>query len=122
MKKGNDRFVTHSINIMFRVTSRVCIVPFSKPAIAPQQKDFDKLHDIICSGEMSTMFSWIVRQRSVLSNREELNKAKEKLQCFKGRTRNNWAHLSLCVSQVIWIYFNTIIKQMLNFSYLLLED
>ena len=59
---------------MKRVRTRVCCIPFHKPAIQstnPEQQDaFDELEELVSSGSFSCLFGWLVEQRKCLTDKQ----------------------------------------------------
>lgn len=57
-----------------RVQSRLCIIPFAKPSIAPitdeQQEAYDELDDLLAGEELSSVCGWAIAQRAALLNNE----------------------------------------------------
>ena len=91
--------------ISSRVLSRVCVVPFKTPKVAPiseeQQEAYDELDDLLDDGKPSSTIGWAVRQQSLLSKKEPVHQMKKLLHgSFNGRSRHNWTILTLCAQQV----------------------
>lgn len=90
---------------MKRVRTRVCCIPFHKPAIQPtnpeQQDAFDELEELVSSGSLSCLFGWLVEQRKCLTDKQLTREMCKKLRgSFSGRSLENWTLLMVCVSQV----------------------
>lgn len=89
-----------------RVQSRLCIIPFKKPSIAPttedQQTAFDELDDILMSGELSSVCGWAIKQREILEEKDKFKAMKAILRPhFEGRSVLNWAYIGICLKEVI---------------------
>ncbi len=94
--------------ILYRVLSRVCVVPFTKPSISPttdeQQDAFDDLDDILEGGLLSSVYGWVIQQRRVLEDKERIRDMKRQLRAhFAGRSALNWSLVVTCLQQVRWI-------------------
>lgn len=88
-----------------RVQSRLCIIPFTKPSIAPtteeQQEAFDELDDILIGGELSSVCGWAIKQKVSLEDKEKFKAMKLTLRPhFQGRSVLNWAYLAICLKEV----------------------
>jgi hypothetical protein len=97
-----------------RVLSRVCILPFKKPTIAPstdeEQDAFDYLEELIESQAISSSIGWIIRQGNILKDKEEMKSMKSHLRrYYKGRSITNWSLLALCAKQVNNFIFITLV-------------
>ena len=90
---------------LYRVMSRVCVVPFCKPSIAPitdeQDDAFDDIERMIEENLLSQALGWVIKQASTVHNREQLRTMKQKLRrVFQGRCLMNWALVTLTTTKV----------------------
>lgn len=104
-ERFNVLTLLNHIDIFYRVLSRVCIVSFSKPSIAPvsdeQQDAFDELDDMICGGVLSSVIGWAIQMGKKLNNKDKLKKIKGILRPhFHGRAILNWSLVALCLEEV----------------------
>lgn len=88
-----------------RVQSRVCVIPFEKPSIAPsteeRQDAFEDLEDMLADGLPSSAFGWAVAQKALLQDKEAIRDLKSRFRShFQGRAVQNWSLLALCLKQV----------------------
>ena len=88
-----------------RVQSRVCIIRFSKPSIAPlteeEQTDFDTLDDMILEGGLSKAIGFAIAAGKVLQDKTKFKEMRASLRSyFQGREINNWTNLALCLKEV----------------------
>lgn len=105
VKAALQHIITLITFLVCRVQSRVCIINFEGPSIAPineiQQNQFDELDDLMSSGDLSASCGWVVKQGRLLQDRQLL---REMITAFRphysGRKANNWAMLALCVKEV----------------------
>uniref|UniRef100_A0A1X7T665 Uncharacterized protein n=1 Tax=Amphimedon queenslandica TaxID=400682 RepID=A0A1X7T665_AMPQE len=86
-----------------RVSSRSCVVQFHKPSIGPhsmeQQGKLAHLHDLIESGNLSSLIGFVIRKRGELN---DTSVWKNKLMShFKGRSLNNWALVVQSVHELL---------------------
>ena len=67
-----------------------------------QQLAFDELDDLLDDGKLSSCIGWTIKQQAILMDKEEVRKMKKELQgsTFQGRSRGNWALLTICAKQV----------------------
>lgn len=86
--------------------SRVSILPFSKPWIAAttdeQQDAFETIDEMMEGHLLSQAIGWIIKQKKVLGDKEELRGMKRKLRsAFQGRSLSNWALVALSTEKVL---------------------
>ena len=87
------------INIQFhKVQSRVCIIPFTKPSVAPTTEEehlaFDELEDALDDHDLSKAIAWAIWFKSVLEDKEEIQCIRSLLTgVFQGQSANNWSLL-----------------------------
>lgn len=91
---------------MCRVQSRVCVVPFTPPKIAPttesQQDSFDELDDLLTEDTFSSACGWVIQLCKLLQDRNVVqDMAREFRPHYGGRKAINWALLTVCVKEVI---------------------
>ena len=87
------------------VKSRLCIVPFEGPNIAPttdkEQECFDELDDPVYDGNLSTACGWVIKVGQHLNSREAV---REMVMFFRphfpGREAINRALIGVCLKQV----------------------
>lgn len=89
--------------------SRLCLIPFTKPAVAPVTEDehlaFDELEDVLEDQELSSAIGWAIQLKSLLVCKEEVRLVKVLLRdSFQGRSAHNWSLLLLCAKQVNFIH------------------
>lgn len=80
-------------------------MPFKTPKVAPiseeQQEAYDELDDLLDDRKPSSAIGWAIRQQSLLSSKEPVRCMKKLLHgSFVGRSRQNWALLTLCAQEV----------------------
>ena len=85
--------------------SRVGIVPFSKPSLAPitdeQQQAYKELEDMLTEGMLSSVCGWAIKQEEKLLNKDEVKEMKALLRPhFQGCSASNWTFVALCLKQV----------------------
>lgn len=90
---------------VYRVQSRVCVIPFTKPSISPtteeQQLKFDELEDMLVGGELSSLCGWVIKQIAVLEDKEQFKEMRKTLRpFFQGRSVLNWTFVAICLKQV----------------------
>ena len=55
--------------------SRMCIIPFSKPSIAPHTDDeysaFNEVNDMLECGQLSSVVGWVITQNKVMMSKED---------------------------------------------------
>lgn len=98
-------FIQNSHHEPNRVQSRVCVVPFRSPKIAPTtdelQDSFDELDDLLNEKSFSSACGWVVRVGRSLQDKCTV---KDMTKIFRphypGRRATNWALLGVCVKQV----------------------
>lgn len=93
-------------DVLCRVQSRVCIVPFKGPSTAPtteaEQDSYDELDTLILDGTMSAAIGWVIRVGSLLQDRSEIRDMTRRFRpYYSGRKAINWALLGICVKQVL---------------------
>ena len=77
-------------------------LPTITPQTEEQQVTFDELDDLLDDGKLSSAIGWAIEQHSVLSDKQEVRLMKKQLQgsSFQGRSRGNWALLTITAKQV----------------------
>lgn len=109
---GSPRLIisVHSNPFLYRVTSRVCVVPFCKPAISASNDEqldaFDDVEEMIEQHLLSSAVGWIIQQTKVVHDREKKRDVKQKLRSmFKGRSLMNWSIVVLATNEVSLINY-----------------
>lgn len=85
--------------------SRVCVIPFSKPSIAPESEDqeeaFEIVDELIDNQQLSQAVGWIISLSEAVNSKQQLKEMKEKLRdSFKGRCLMNWSLVALTTTKV----------------------
>ena len=79
----------------------MCVVPFSKPSIAPstdqEQEAFEELEDMLSEGTLSSVCGWAISLEKVLVNKEKVREMKSVVrEHLEGRFASNWTLLAVC--------------------------
>uniref|UniRef100_A0A1X7TIA1 Uncharacterized protein n=1 Tax=Amphimedon queenslandica TaxID=400682 RepID=A0A1X7TIA1_AMPQE len=87
-----------------RVQSRVCIVPFIKPSVAPEDDSehdsYEELEEMLHNDLLSTMMQWVIRIGKILKDKEGVKSIKDELRgSYKGPSLCNWSLLLTCTSR-----------------------
>ena len=87
-------------------------MPFSKPLVGPQtadeQEEYDKLTKDLRSNTYSSCIGWVIRQKAVVGNEEELQEMKTKIGgLFDGfpRLTQGWS-LGLLFTQKVGLIYS----------------